>query len=170
VRDLISEACAFGSRIDKGLIDDQQPASPPQAIREREQCVLGDDPAIGIVGIDDNGDAGVCELRNIGDLDHVMTGKLRCARMLGISRGEHRHAAARQEEAHLRHEDLRAWRRDHTGSRRRPIGPSGDLLELEQGGRLRQAREEIRRKVRHGIRMGIDPSRQVEERFGRTGK
>jgi hypothetical protein len=50
VRDLISEACAFGSRIDKGLIDDQQPASPPQAIREREQCVLGDDPAIGIVG------------------------------------------------------------------------------------------------------------------------
>ena len=81
--DLVGEAHAVGADIHEGLIDQQQAAAPPQTVGEREQSVLGDDPSVGIVGIDDDGDAGLGELRDLGDLDHVMAGKLGRARVLG---------------------------------------------------------------------------------------
>ena len=79
----------------------QQAAAPPQTIGEGEQGVPAVDASIGVVGIDDNGNAGLGELADLGDLDHFMAGKLGRARVLRVGRRQDRGAAARQQKRRL---------------------------------------------------------------------
>ena len=168
--DIFTEARAVGADIHERLVDQQQSAAPPQTIGEREQRVLGDDPAIGIVGIDDDGNARIGKLADFGHLDHVMAGELRHAAVLGVSGRKHRGAAAGQQKGRLRHENLRAGPGGHMGRRRDAIGFGRDRDQPGERLGLRQARENIGLKLRDRVVIGIDPGRQVEERFGRAGK
>ena len=69
------------------------PASAAEGTGERKQIGTWDKAAIGIVGIDDDGKAGVGELEKIADFDRRMTNERRNTDMLGIGRAEDRGAA-----------------------------------------------------------------------------
>ena len=66
---LVGDAHAVWADIYEGLIDQEQAAAPPQTIGEAEQGVPAVDVSIGVVGIDDNGNAGLGELADLGDLE-----------------------------------------------------------------------------------------------------
>ena len=51
---MIGKARAFRPDLHEGLVDQQQSAAAAQAIGEGEQRILGNQPSIGIVRIDDN--------------------------------------------------------------------------------------------------------------------
>jgi len=98
---LVGDAHAVWADIHEGLIDQEQAAAPAQTIGEGEQGVPAVDASIGVVGIDDNGNAGLVELADLCDLDHFMAGKLGRARVLRVGRRQDRGAAARQQKRRL---------------------------------------------------------------------
>ena len=118
---MIGKARAFRPDLHEGLVDQQQSAAAAQAIGESEQRILGNKPSIGIVRIDDDGDARVGQLTDLGNFDDIVARKLRHAAMLGISRRQYRGAAARQQEGRLRQQDLRARPGHHMRHRRRAV-------------------------------------------------
>ena len=54
--------------------------------------------------------------------------------------------------------------------RGRAVGPRGRRSKRGNRGRIRQARQQIRRKSRDWVGFGVDPGREVDERFRRAGK
>ena len=79
-----------------------QAATPPQTVGKREQRILGQQPSVGIVRIDDDGDARVGELAQFGRRDKIVPRELGGVAMLGIGRREYRRPAARQHERRAR--------------------------------------------------------------------
>ena len=54
--------------------------------------------------------------------------------------------------------------------RRSAVGARRSSRKRGNGRRIRQAGEQIRRKSRDWVGFGIDPGREVDERFRRAGK
>ena len=99
-----------------------------------------------------------------------MTGERRGARVFAIGRRDHRGASRTNQRGDKRQENLRSRRGYDMRCRGCAIG-------LRRGGLCRgerigpgQPREQIDRQFRQRIRMGIDPGRKVEERFGSVSK
>jgi hypothetical protein len=56
------------------------------------------------------------------------------------------------------------------GRRRRAVGLRSDRGESGESARLRQLGKDIGGELRDRVGIGIDPGREIEERFGRAGK
>ncbi len=123
------------------------------------------DPAIRIVGIDHDRELDIAQAGQVGDLRHLMPDMSGGADMLRIGRAQHRGATGPHQRGDLRQQDLGAGRRHHMGRRGSPIGPRRNGGQPVERSRLGQPGEQVGAQLRDRIRIGIDPGRQVDERF-----
>ena len=126
---LAGEAILRRADIHERFVDDEQPGTVFQLLRQCEQPVFGNDPPIRIVGIGDDGEIGVAKLLDIYCFCYLMSGKAGGARMFGIGRTR---IAARPAGTSPATSGNRIWVPgagvDVDGGRR-SIGPRGDLRE-----------------------------------------
>ena len=141
-----------------------------QRVGEREQRIAREKPSVRIVRVHHDGEIRPGERADVGCLLGRMPGQRRDARMLRIGRAQHHGAPGRRERRHEGQQDLAAGRRDDVIGRRRPERLGGDRGEPIDRGRLGQPGEGLGREPRHGIRKGIDPGRQVDERLRGGGE
>ncbi len=109
---LSGEAEVRIEKVGEGLVDDEQPAAPVKAQRERAQAVRRDDPPIGIVRIDDDGDILVFEFAHVVDDGHRRAARRPAPRVLEIGKAEHADPLRRKEMRQPVDDRLRSRRRD----------------------------------------------------------
>ena len=148
-------------------------SSPPRGRKSSataSSAVLADDPPVRIVRIDDDGEVGVPQLADVGDLCRGVPDEARDTNMLGIGRAQHRGTPGRHQGGNVeaaesacpapRPRGRPTARRRLARQRRQPARPP----------RAPAGAEHLRRQPRNRIGMGIDPGRKVDERFRRAGK
>ena len=155
-RQVAGKARLGRKKVDEGLVDDQQ-RRLDGAQRPRR-----DEPAGGIVRIDDDDDVGAGRLDDIGHDGDVMTGAAPAQLMLRIGRPDDGDPRCRHQARQELDQRLRAGR----GDDRRGIA---DAVPARGGGEQglfvlarRQARPDLRRQVGHGIGNGIDAGREID--------
>ena len=116
---IAGEAKAGRSHIHECLVDHQDATAGPQLCGKSEQRFPVDEPAVGAVGIGDDGEIGIASAE-VGTprFDDAMAGKTRRAGVLVIGRRQNSRLAAPRQSGDERQQALRA-RRQHDMRRRR---------------------------------------------------
>jgi hypothetical protein len=139
-------------------------------LAEGDQVLAREQPSVRIVGMTHEGEVGIAGIRKFASLNDSLTGKARGAGEFAVGLAKNRRASRRHEAGDERQQNLCAGRRHDASGGRGAIKTGGGFAEFRDRTGLRQASDARHREPRQRMRMGIDPGRQVDERFGCAGE
>ena len=151
--------------IHERLVDHEQAAATAQVLGKIEQSGPGVQPAVGIVGIAEDDQPGTSARVDLADRVDLVSGKGRGTGVLGIGRRDNGGAAWPDQPGDQGQQNLRARRGHDLVGGVSAIGARRGCRDCGGGSRLRQTGEQIGRKTRQRIGIGIDPGREVDEWF-----